>query len=141
VLAAGERRSAQARVIVAFTVARPPAMDGPTSTVYCDMLQLLGTWRTVDKRPTPARAISAGHRSSGYGEPTSDRVQAYPVSRFLLRCDYLLTSEHESRHRRISQCMGHRRRGVMHLKIFLSLLYHRNRSSERLTEQLQRCFS
>jgi hypothetical protein len=47
---------------------------GPASMVYCDVLQLLGTWRMVGKRPTPARAISAGCRSSGYGEPTSDRV-------------------------------------------------------------------
>jgi hypothetical protein len=141
VLATGERKSAQARVIVAFTMARPPAMDGPASMVYCDVLQLLGTWRTVDKRPTPARAIAAGRRSSGYSELTSDRVLAYPVLRFLLRRDYLLTSEHESQHKCRSWCDGHRRRGVMHLKIFLSLLYHRNRSSERLTEQLQRCFS
>ena len=133
-LAAGERRSALARVIVAFTMARPPAMDGPALTVYSDMLQQLGTWRTVGKWPMPSRAISAGRRSSGYGEPTSDRVRAYPVSRFLLHRDYLLTSEHESQHRHRSQREGHRRRGVMHLKIFLSLLYHRNRSSERLTE-------
>jgi hypothetical protein len=85
-----------ASVIVAFTVARPPAMDGLTAMVHCDVLNLLGTWRMVGKRPTPARAISAGHRSSGYGEPTSDRVRAYPVPRSLLRHDYFLTREHES---------------------------------------------
>jgi hypothetical protein len=141
VVAARERRSALAWVIVAFTVARPSVMDGPASMVYCDVLQLLGTWRMVGKRPTPARAISAGLWSSGYGEPTSDRVRAYPVSRFLLRRDYLLTSEHESQHWRTSRHKGHRLRGVMHMKIFLSLLYHRNRSLERLIEQLQRCFS
>ena len=108
------------RVIVAFTVARPPAMDGLASTVYCDMLQLLGTWRTVGKRLTPARAISAGRRSSGYGEPTSDRVRAYPVPRFLLRREDLHTREHELQHRHRSRCEGYRQRGVMHLKIFFS---------------------
>jgi hypothetical protein len=128
------------RVIVAFTMARPPAKDRPASTVYCDVLQLLGTWFTVGKRPTPVRAISVGCRSSGYGEPTSDRVRAYPVSRFLLRLDYLLTSEHESQHQRRSRREGHRRRGVMHLKMFLSLLYHRNRSSERLTRATSEMF-
>jgi hypothetical protein len=96
VLAVGERGKVLAQVIVAFTVARSPAMDGLTAMVHRDVLQLLGTWRTVGKRPTPARAISAGHRSSGYGEPTSDRVQAYPVPRSLFCRDHLLTREHES---------------------------------------------
>jgi hypothetical protein len=70
-------------VIVVFTVARPPAMDGLASTVYCDMLKLLGMWCTVGKWPTPTRVISAGRRPCGYGEPTNDRVRAYPVSRSL----------------------------------------------------------
>jgi hypothetical protein len=83
-------------VIVAFTVARPPAMDRLTAMVHCDMLKLLGTWRKVGKRPTPARAILAGRRPSGYGEPTSDRVRAYRVPRSLLCHDYFLTREHES---------------------------------------------
>jgi hypothetical protein len=55
------------RVIVAVTVARPPAMDGRTTTVYCDVLKLLGMWRTNGKRPMPARIISAGRKPSGYG--------------------------------------------------------------------------
>jgi hypothetical protein len=82
-----------ASVIVAFTMARPPVMDGLTAMVHCDVLKLLGTWRTVGKWPTPSRAISAGHRQSGYGEPTSDRVRVYPVPRSLLRRDYFLTRE------------------------------------------------
>jgi hypothetical protein len=64
-------------VIVAFTVAKPPAMDGLTTTVHYDVLKLLGTWRTGGKRPTPARIITADHRASGYGEPSSDHVRAY----------------------------------------------------------------
>jgi hypothetical protein len=66
-----------ASVIVAFTVAKPPVMDGLTTMVHCDVLKLLGTWRMGSKRPTPARIITAGHRASGYGEPSSDRVRAY----------------------------------------------------------------
>jgi hypothetical protein len=84
-----------AQVIVAFTVAKPPAMDKLTVMVDCDVLKLLGTWCMVGKRPTPVRIILAGRRPSGYGEPTSDRVRAYPASRSLLCCDYLLTREHE----------------------------------------------
>jgi hypothetical protein len=124
--------------IVAFTVARPPAMDGLTAMVHCDVLKLLGTWHTVGKRPTPARVISAGRRPSEYGEPTSDRVRAYPVPRSLLHRDYLLTREHKSLHRHGSRCEGHRRRGAMNLKIFFSLLYNGKPHSECLTKQFAR---
>jgi hypothetical protein len=66
-----------ASVIVAFTVAKLPAMDGLTTMIHCDVLKLLGTWRKDGKRPTPVRIISAGHRQSGYGELSSDLVRAY----------------------------------------------------------------
>jgi hypothetical protein len=71
----GEVTSASA--IVAFTVAKPPMMDGLPTTVHCNVVKLLGTWRTGGGRPTPARIITVGHRASGYGEPSSDRVRAY----------------------------------------------------------------
>jgi hypothetical protein len=45
---------------VAFKVARPPAIDGLTAMVHCDVLKLLGMWRTVGNWPTPMRVISAG---------------------------------------------------------------------------------
>jgi hypothetical protein len=67
-----------ASVIVAFTVAKTPTMDGLTTMVHSDMFKLLGMWRTDGKRPTPAKIISAGRRTSGYGEPPSDRVRAIP---------------------------------------------------------------
>jgi hypothetical protein len=54
------------QVIVGFTVAKPPAMDGLTTMVQFDVLKLMGTWRTNGKRTTPARIISAGRRPSGY---------------------------------------------------------------------------
>jgi hypothetical protein len=57
-----------AQVIVAFTLAKPPAMDGLTAMVHYDVLKLLGTWRMDGKRPTPARIISVGRRPSGYGD-------------------------------------------------------------------------
>jgi hypothetical protein len=63
---------------VALTEARLPAMDGLPIAVHCDMVMLLGTWRMGGKRPMPARIISAGRRTSGYGEPSSDRVRANP---------------------------------------------------------------
>jgi hypothetical protein len=59
---------------VAFTVARPPAMDELTVLVHCDVLKLLGTWHWDGKRPTLVRVILAGRRQSGYGGQSSDRV-------------------------------------------------------------------
>jgi hypothetical protein len=67
-----------ASAIVAFTVARPPAMDGLATRVHRDVLNLPGMWRTIGKRPTPVKIIPGGHRPSGYGELNSDRVQANP---------------------------------------------------------------
>ena len=63
---------------MAFTVAKPPAMDGLAIRVHCDVLNLAGTWRTISKQPTPAKIILAGRRPSGYGEFNSDRVRANP---------------------------------------------------------------
>jgi hypothetical protein len=77
-MAARERGNALARVIMAFTVAKPPTMDGLPTTVHCNVVKLLGTWHTDGKRPTPARSISVGRRPSGYGELSSDRVRANP---------------------------------------------------------------
>jgi hypothetical protein len=70
-----------AQVIMAFTVAKPPAMDRRTSTVYCDVLKPLGMWRTVNKRPASARVISVGRRTSGYGGQSGDRARAYPSAK------------------------------------------------------------
>jgi hypothetical protein len=60
------------------TVAKASAMDGLATRVHCNVLNLPGTWRTICKRPTPAKIIPAGRRPSGYGEFKSDRVRANP---------------------------------------------------------------
>jgi hypothetical protein len=78
VLAAGERGNVVMRVIVAITMARPPAMDGLAKRVHCDVLNLPGTWRMIGKRPTPAKIIPVGRRPIGYGELNSDRLRANP---------------------------------------------------------------
>jgi hypothetical protein len=66
-----------ASTTVAFTMAKPPAMDGLPTTLHCNVVKLLGTWRMGGRRPMPARIITTGHRASGYGEPSSDQVRAY----------------------------------------------------------------
>jgi hypothetical protein len=108
-LAAGERGSYWRKGFVAFTVARPPAMNGHAKAIHCDVVLCLGTWRAVCKRPTPARTISAESSPSGYDELTVDRVRAYPVPRSLLCRDYLLAREHGPWGRRRSRREGHRR--------------------------------
>jgi hypothetical protein len=63
---------------VAFTEARLPAKDELRISVHCNVVMLIGTWRMGGKRPTPARIILVGRRTSGYGEPSSDLVRTYP---------------------------------------------------------------
>jgi hypothetical protein len=77
-LAAGERGSYWRERYHGFHHGEPPVMDRLTTTVDCNVLKLLGTWRTDGKWPTPAKIISADRRRSGYGEPPSDRVRANP---------------------------------------------------------------
>jgi hypothetical protein len=88
---------------MAFTVAKPPVMDGLTTRVHCDVLKLLGTWRTGGKWPTSARIITAGHTASGCGEPSSDWVRAYLGAQIFYSLGYPLCAEHESRYRRGSR--------------------------------------
>ena len=66
-----------ASAIVAFIVAKPPAMDELPTMVHYNVVKLLGMWRTGGRQPTPVRIITTGHRACGYGEPSSDRVRAY----------------------------------------------------------------
>ena len=94
-LAAGERGNVLARVIVAFTMAKPPAMDELATMVHYDVLKLLGTWRMVGKRPAPARTNSADRNPSGCGELPVDRVRVYLAPRSLRGRDYLQTRGNE----------------------------------------------
>jgi hypothetical protein len=56
---------------VAFTVARPPAMDDLLQGFTVTCLNLPGMWRTISKRPTPVKIIPDSHVPSGYGELNS----------------------------------------------------------------------
>jgi hypothetical protein len=47
------------------TVARPPAMDGLATQVYCDVLTLTGTWHPSGGRQTPVRQSRPAIRQVG----------------------------------------------------------------------------
>jgi hypothetical protein len=130
-----ERRgNVLARVIVAFTVAKPPAMDGLATMVHCDVLKLLGTWRTVGKRPTPTRIISAGRRPSGYGEPTSDRVRAYPGAKIFYPPRLSTVRQARITATGANPGAGSPAARCSEPVIFFSLLYNGKPHSEHLTE-------
>jgi hypothetical protein len=63
---AEEGGESPARNTVAFTGAMFQAMDRLPTTVYCDMVTLLSTWRPGGKRQTLARVILTGRGASGY---------------------------------------------------------------------------
>jgi hypothetical protein len=50
---------------VAVTVARPPAMDGLATQVYCDVLNLSDAWHPSGGRQTPARQSGPAIRQVG----------------------------------------------------------------------------
>jgi hypothetical protein len=68
---------------VAFTVARPPAIDRLAKVLHCNVLNLPGTWRMSSNRPMPVKFIPASRRPSGYGELNSDRVRANPGAKII----------------------------------------------------------
>jgi hypothetical protein len=79
--------------------------------IHSDVVQRLSTWRTTvsgQRRRGLSRLIG---EQVGTVKLIRDRARAYLVPRFLLRHDYPLTREHESRRRRKSRRKGHRRRG------------------------------
>jgi hypothetical protein len=119
---------------VAFTVARPPAMDGLTAMVHYDVLKLLGTWRKNGRQPTLARIISAGRRPSGYNEPTSDRVRAYPGTKIFYPSRLSIARQARITVTGTNPGTGSPTARCSEPMIFFSLLYNGKPHSEYLTK-------
>jgi hypothetical protein len=71
--------------------------------IHSDVVQCLSTWRTAvsgQRRRGLSRLIG---EQVGTVKLIRDRARAYLVPRFLLRRDYPLNREHESRRRRKSR--------------------------------------
>jgi hypothetical protein len=76
-------------------VAKTPAMDGLATRVHCDVLNLLGTWRSSGRRLNPVKFIWTGRESGGHG----GRAEQWPKfifnAIFLTLRSYLYSIEHE----------------------------------------------
>jgi hypothetical protein len=123
VLAVGERGEHWRKRCVAFTAARLPAMNGHTKARYCDVVEYIGTWQPINRRPTPASLYEPAVSQAD----TVAEVEQWPKfifnAIFLTPSSYLYSVEHESRRLARIRARGHRRRGSLNQKIF-SLLYH-----------------
>jgi hypothetical protein len=69
---------------------------------------------------------SATLPASGWGDRAKQCPKFIPGEDLFTRSHYQRVTGRESWRRRESERAGHQRRGVMHLKIFFSLLYHQN---------------
>jgi hypothetical protein len=106
--------------VVAFTVAKPPAMDGFPTTVHCDVVMFLSTW--PGRRMVSSVDASATDRG-GTRWPVR-RVTGFTSHRYFYlpqRC--LPFPRHESRHELRRQITGG---DALNLAIFVRLLYHAN---------------
>jgi hypothetical protein len=65
VLAAREKEGHWRKGCVAFTVARSPTMNGHTKASYCDVVEHLGTWHPIGRRPTPVNLSGPAVRQGG----------------------------------------------------------------------------
>jgi hypothetical protein len=117
---------------VAFTGATSQAMDRLPKAVYYDVVTLLSTWHSGGKRQTPAR--SSGPAAEQVGTSTG-RFDPFPFQIFY---PSVTIPSPESMNRSNGVDHGARVTGgkVRCIYRFSSSLYHRERSSERLTEHL-----
>jgi hypothetical protein len=61
---------------VAFTVARSPVMNGHAKASYCDVVEHLGTWHSIGRRPTPANLSGPAVRKGGVRWPARPLVSS-----------------------------------------------------------------
>jgi hypothetical protein len=91
---------------------RSPSMQ---DVIHSDVVQCLSTWRTAVSGQRWRGLSRLIGEQVGAVKLIRDRARAYLVPGFLLRHDYPLAREHESRQRRRSWRKGHRRRGDQNL--------------------------
>ena len=98
-------------------------MNGHAKACYCDVVEYLGTWQQINRRPTLA---SLSEPAMSQADTTAGAKQ-WPKfilnTIFLTPSGYLYSVEHELWRLARIRAWGRRRRGSLNQKIF-SLLYH-----------------
>jgi hypothetical protein len=105
---AGGRRGRRllARKLSGFHRGSSPAITGMQDVIHCDVVQRLSTWRTAVSGQRWRGLSQLIDEQVGTVKLIRDRARAYLVPRSLLRRDYPLTREHESRRWRKSRRKG-----------------------------------
>jgi hypothetical protein len=105
---------------MAVTKAMHQAMDRLPQPVHCDVVKLRGTWHLSSRRQTPVRSPgpAAGQVGTGPAHGLIHGEDLFTLSH------YLRALGHESHHWHESRRGDHRRRGALHLLIFVRILYH-----------------
>jgi hypothetical protein len=112
VLAAREKEGHWRKGCVAFTVARSPTMNGHTKASYSDVVEHLGTWHPIGRRPTPVNLSGPAVRQGGGG------TAANPWSHSRRRSFHPEALSDHQRHKshrpRESRRGGRQRQGALH---------------------------
>jgi hypothetical protein len=110
-----ERGGYWRKEFVAFTVANSQAMDMLATLVHCDVLDFQDVWRTIFKRLTLVRMISASCGPSGYGGHNCERAGTNPSAKIFTPLRYPLALGTNHSGWRESGRTAHRRRGSLNL--------------------------
>jgi hypothetical protein len=68
---------------------------------YCDVVEHLGTWRTVDRRPTPASLSESAVSQANTAAEAKQWPKIILNAIFLTPSSYLYSVEHEAQGRRL----------------------------------------
>jgi hypothetical protein len=90
-------------------------MNKHAKASYCDVVEHLGTWQPIDRRPTPVSLSEPAMSQADTAAGAEQCLKLIHGEDLFIPRRYPGTSGHESHHRRESRRGGRRRQGEQNL--------------------------